>query len=106
LDDRVALDAICIKLKTPYEIVADRVGLVTPRIIGMIINEAYRALEDGTATRVDIDSAMKLGTNYPYGPFEWCERIGRMQIIQLLDAVYQDTLDEGYRVCRLLRTEN
>jgi 3-hydroxybutyryl-CoA dehydrogenase len=105
LDDRVALEGVCAKLKTPYEIVADRVGLVTPRIISMIINEAYRSLEDGTATRADIDSAMKLGTNYPYGPFEWCELIGRKDVIQLLDAVYQDTQDERYRVCPLLRNE-
>ena len=100
LDD---LKRICSTLRTGYLVVADRVGLVTPRVICMIINEAFCAVEEGIATREDIDLAMKLGTNYPYGPFEWCERIGSRQVIQLLDAVYRDTQDERYKACSLLR---
>jgi 3-hydroxybutyryl-CoA dehydrogenase len=99
------LKRICQELKTKYQLVEDRVGLVTPRVICMIINEAYYTVQEGTATRDDIDRAMKLGTNYPYGPFEWCERIGIKHVYELLEAVYEDTHDERYKVCPLLKRE-
>jgi 3-hydroxybutyryl-CoA dehydrogenase len=95
----------CEKLKTDYSVVDDRVGLVTPRVIAMIINEAYYTVQEGTASRADIDLAMKLGTNYPHGPFEWCQKIGIRHIYELLDAVYQDTKDERYKICPLLKKE-
>lgn len=105
VEDRNKLDTVCKKLNTDYLLVDDRVGLVTPRVICMIINEAYYTVQDGTATREDIDSAMKLGTNYPFGPFEWCSRIGIRHVYELLEAVYEDTLDERYKICSLLKKE-
>ncbi|MCK6617222.1 MAG: 3-hydroxyacyl-CoA dehydrogenase family protein [Cyclobacteriaceae bacterium] len=99
------LNAICKKLNTHYLVVDDRVGMVTPRIICMIINEAYFTVQEGTAIREDIDKAMKLGTNYPYGPFEWCQRIGVKHVYELLEAVYEDTHDERYKICPLLKKE-
>lgn len=99
------LAAICDKLNTRYLVVDDRVGMVTPRIICMIINEAYYTVQEGTAVRDDIDKAMKLGTNYPYGPFEWCHRIGIKHVYELLEAVYEDTHDERYKICPLLKKE-
>lgn len=103
--DRKSLEIICNKLSTEFTIVDDRVGLVTPRIISMIINEAYFTVQEGTATREDIDMAMKLGTNYPYGPFEWCQRIGIRHVYELLQAVYDDTKDERYKISPLLKKE-
>lgn len=100
------LKEICGRLNTQYQVVADRVGLVTPRVICMIINEAYYTVEDGTATREDIDLAMKLGTNYPFGPFEWCRRIGPGNVYRLLAAVHNDTNDERYKICPLLEKES
>jgi 3-hydroxybutyryl-CoA dehydrogenase len=101
--DEEKLAQICQLLNTDFRLVDDRVGLVTPRVISMIINEAYYTVQDGTATREDIDSAMKLGTNYPFGPFEWCERIGIRNIYELLNAIYEDTRDERYKICPLLK---
>ena len=99
------LQAICKKLQTEFAIVDDRVGMVTPRIICMIINEAYYTVQEGTAGKEDIDLGMKLGTNYPYGPFEWAERIGVDNVYELLEAVYDDTKDERYKICSLLKKE-
>lgn len=99
------LENICSQLVTDFVCVEDRVGLVTPRVICMIINEAYCTLEEGIATKEDIDLAMRLGTNYPWGPFEWTKRIGIKQAIELLDAVYNDTQDNRYKVCVSLRNE-
>jgi 3-hydroxybutyryl-CoA dehydrogenase len=72
--------------KTP-EWLPDAPGFVTPRVISMIINEAFLALEEGVSTKEEINTAMKLGTNYPYGPFEWAEKIGQERIVRLLNKL-------------------
>jgi 3-hydroxybutyryl-CoA dehydrogenase len=104
-ESRTALENSCNQLSTKYKIVEDRIGMVTPRIICMIINEAYFAVEENVASRADIDLAMKLGTNYPFGPFEWCEKIGSKNVYELLNTVYNDTKDERYKICELLKVE-
>jgi 3-hydroxybutyryl-CoA dehydrogenase len=104
-EDEQKLITICKALETEFVIVDDRVGLVTARVIAMIINEAFYAVQEGTATREDIDLAMKLGTNYPYGPFEWCSRIGVNHVYELLEALFEDTKDERYKICPLLKKE-
>lgn len=93
------------KLGTDFEIVEDRVGMVTPRIICMIINEAYYTLQEGTAEKADIDQGMKLGTNYPFGPFEWSEKIGIEKVYELLEAIYDDTKEERYKICPRLKKQ-
>jgi 3-hydroxybutyryl-CoA dehydrogenase len=104
-EEGMKLNMILQKLGVEYVVVEDRVGLVTPRVVCMIINEAYYTVQEGTASREDIDVAMKLGTNYPYGPFEWCQRIGVRHVYELLEAVYDDTKDERYKICPLLKRE-
>lgn len=99
------LEDVCKKLDTDFEVVDDRVGMVTPRIIFMIINEAYYTVQEGTASKEAIDLGMKLGTNYPYGPFEWCQLIGILNVVELLEAVYDDTKEERYKICPLLKKE-
>lgn len=64
--------------------VKDEPGLVSARVISMIINEAFYALQEGVSTKEEIDTAMKLGTNYPYGPFEWTDKIGIGNVYKLL----------------------
>jgi 3-hydroxybutyryl-CoA dehydrogenase len=75
-------------------IVPDEPGFIAVRIIAMIINEAYFALDEGISTKKEIDIAMKLGTNYPYGPFEWGSIIGLNKIAKLLEILYLK--DERY----------
>lgn len=103
--DFPVLENICQELKTKFLVVDDRVGMVTPRVICMIINEAYYTFQEGTASREDIDLGMKLGTNYPFGPFEWCQQIGLRHVYELLEAVYEDTKDERYKICPLMKKE-
>jgi len=67
-----------------YKLVKDEPGLVSGRIISMIINEAWFAWGDDVSSKEEIDNAMKLGTNYPFGPFEWGEKIGLEKIYDLL----------------------
>ncbi len=70
-----------------YRIVPDVPGMISPRVIAMIINEAYFTLQAGVSTKEEIDTAMKLGTNYPYGPFEWAGKIGLNRIKTLLQTL-------------------
>lgn len=99
------LQAICSALGADFRLVQDRVGMVTPRVVCQIINEAYFTVQEGTATREDIDLGMQLGTNYPMGPFAWCNKIGIKHVYELLQAVLLDTGDERYRICPLLKRE-
>jgi 3-hydroxybutyryl-CoA dehydrogenase len=78
-------------------------GFIAPRIIATIINEAFFALEDGVSTREDIDTAMKMGTNYPYGPFEWAELLGKTNICRLLQQLAKT--DARYNPAPILQNE-
>ncbi len=75
------------KLNWKFIYVPDDYGMVAARIIAMIINEAYFALQENVSTKEQIDIAMKLGTNYPYGPFKWSEKIGLKNIYALLQKL-------------------
>ena len=93
---------ICKHLNTDYRVVADKVGMVTPRVVCMIINEAFFTVEDGTASKRDINLAMKLGTNYPEGPFEMLNTIGVADVYELLEALRLETGDTRYQICPML----
>jgi len=84
-----------------YRLVPDIAGLVSARVIAMIINEAWFTYGDGISTREEIDIAMKSGTNYPYGPFEWSERIGLQNICGLLDTMR--LADSRYEIAPVLK---
>lgn len=62
----------------------DSPGFVSAKTVSMIINEAFLASEENVSTEAEIDTAMKLGTNYPMGPFEWGDKIGTDRIYRLL----------------------
>ena len=79
---------------------ADEPGFIAARIIAMIINEAYFAKGEGVSTEAEIDTAMKLGTNYPYGPFEWAQKIGTQQLYALLQELSKQ--DGRYQPAPLL----
>lgn len=107
LDDKAQdkLPGLMQMLGLDYELVDDRVGMVTSRVVAMIINEAYFTVMEGTASRADIDLGMKLGTNYPMGPFEWVAVWGVDRVYELLEGLYDDTKDERYKICPLLKKE-
>lgn len=65
----------------------DEPGFITARVVSMIVNEAYLSLGEGVSTEEEINTAMKLGTAYPYGPFEWAEKIGLQSIVTLLQTL-------------------
>jgi 3-hydroxybutyryl-CoA dehydrogenase len=73
------------------------------RTLAAIINEAALAVDDDIASPEDIDTAMKLGTNYPAGPLEWAEKIGRRTVRALLDALNAQATDNRFAPAAWLR---
>ncbi len=88
--------------KTP-EWCPDTPGFISVRVIAMIINEAYFALQDEVSSKEEIDIAMKLGTNYPYGPFEWSKKIGLKNLYELLSTLAGTS--SRYQPATLLKKE-
>jgi 3-hydroxybutyryl-CoA dehydrogenase len=83
--------------------IADAPGLVVARTLAMLINEALDAVQQGVCTPEGADAAMKLGVNYPAGPFEWLARWDVGAVIRLLDALDSFYRGERYRVSPWLR---
>ena len=69
----------------------------------MLINEASDAVHQGVCTVDGADAAMKLGVNYPAGPFEWLANWNPQAVIALLDALDAYYRGERYRVSPWLR---
>ncbi len=76
---------------------------VEARILATIVNEAASAVADGVAAPGAIDTAMRLGTNWPDGPLAWGERIGLSSVVHTLDALHATVPDGRYRAVPLLR---
>jgi 3-hydroxybutyryl-CoA dehydrogenase len=83
-------------------VVADGPGLVRARVICALVNEAAAALMDGVASASDIDTAMKLGTNYPRGPLAWGDLIGLDVVLGVMRGLQQEFGEDRYRPCPLL----
>ena len=101
IKEKVGLIFAAMGKKTEW--VADIDGFITARIVVAIINEAFHTFEEKVSTREDIDIAMKLGTNYPYGPFEWADKIGLKNIYALLVSLSREK--SRYEPAALLKEE-
>ncbi len=84
---------------------ADAPGLVVARTLAMLINEAADAVQQGVCSPEGADAAMKLGVNYPAGPFEWLARWDVRAVVALLDALDAHCRGERYRVSPWLRQQ-
>ena len=87
---------------TPVQ-VADTPGLVTPRVLCCIINEAAWALGEGVAEPQAIDTAMKLGASHPDGPLRRADRIGLHRVVAVLQNLQDFYGEERYRPAPMLR---
>ena len=80
------------------EVMTDAPGLWAARTVCMLINEGADAVHQGVCTEAAADAAMKLGVNWPAGPFEWLQAVGVEQVVGLLDHLHAATRSERYRV--------
>lgn len=99
-ESRNKTEALFVELGRKVEWVPDISGFITARVVSTIINEAFFALDEKISTEAEIDIAMKTGTNYPFGPFEWAEKIGVKAVYSLLAELGKE--ESRYLPCKLL----
>jgi 3-hydroxybutyryl-CoA dehydrogenase len=78
-------------------------GFVTTRLIVPLLNEAMHALMEGVATADGIDTAMKLGYNFQYGPLELADMMGLDEVLAWMESLFHELGEAKYRPCPLLR---
>jgi 3-hydroxybutyryl-CoA dehydrogenase len=88
--------------KTPVE-VYEYPGFVTTRAIVPLLNEAMYILLEGVATAKDIDTAMKLGYNFAYGPLEMADMMGLDEVLAWMETLWKTLGEPRYRACPILR---
>ena len=88
--------------KTPVE-VYEYPGYVTTRAIVPLLNEAMYILMEGVATAKDIDTAMKLGYNFSYGPLEMADMMGLDEVLAWMETLWKTLGEPRYRACPILR---
>ncbi|HWP95558.1 MAG TPA: 3-hydroxyacyl-CoA dehydrogenase family protein [Syntrophomonadaceae bacterium] len=79
--------------KTTVEVKKDTPGFIVNRCMMPQFLEAIRLVETGVATPADIDTAVKLGLNYPMGPFELMDFTGIDISKLVLDVFFDETKD-------------
>ena len=88
--------------KSPVE-VKDQAGFIVNALLFPYLNNAVRLLENGVASRDDIDTAMKGGCGFPMGPFQLLDLVGLDTSLAILDALYDEHRDPNYAAVPLLR---
>ncbi|WP_369357580.1 3-hydroxyacyl-CoA dehydrogenase [Streptomyces sp. cg2] len=84
-------------------VIDDVPGMIVARTVAMIVDFAVDAAARGVATPEDIDTAMRLGVNYPGGPMEWADRLGAPWVRTLLDSLHHQNAGGRYVPSRALR---
>jgi 3-hydroxybutyryl-CoA dehydrogenase len=88
--------------KSPVE-VKDQAGFIVNALLFPYLNNAVRLLENGVASKDDIDTAMKGGCGFPMGPFQLLDLVGLDTSLAILDALYDEHRDPNYAAVPLLR---
>jgi 3-hydroxybutyryl-CoA dehydrogenase len=86
--------------------IQDSPALIVARTLAMLINEACDAVTQGVCSKDATNQAMKLGVNYPAGPFEWLEKLGSAHVDQIINQLDMNYKGERYRSSPLLRKLN
>ena len=89
--------------KTPIEVKKDTPGFVVNRILFPHFLEAIHIYEEGIASKEDIDTAVKLGLNYPMGPFELMDFGGVDTLLNVTEYFFEETKDVKWNLPQTAR---
>lgn len=89
--------------KTPVEVKKDSPGFIVNRLLLLYLNEAVKMLAEGVASVEDIDTAVKLGLNYPMGPFQMIDFGGMQLTVDILNYFKEEFNDNYYAPQPLLK---
>ncbi len=93
----------CESVGLPAMDIQDSAGGVLVRTVCCLVNEAALAEQDRIATGQEIDTAMKLGVNYPNGPLEWGRKIGLDHVLAVMEGLHAEFKEERYRAAPALK---
>lgn len=82
--------------KEPIEVKKDTPGFIVNRVMIPQFIEAIRLVEEGVASYEDVDKAVKLGLNYPMGPFELQDFAGVDIGLFVMDYFYEEFKDDRF----------
>ncbi len=94
---------VAIKIGKKPIVCKDVPGFIANRIGILAILEGIRLYEQGVASAEDIDTAMKLGYNWPMGPLELADFIGLDVLLKISEALYRETGNPAYMPPTILK---
>lgn len=94
---RDAVHALLAADGTPVTVIRDSPGFIAQRIIAMIVNVSCNIAQQRIAAPGDIDTAVKLGLNYPKGPLELGDEVEPERVLRILRGLSQCYGDPRYR---------
>lgn len=84
-------------------LVEESPGLISVRLLGTLINEACKMYLEGVGTMEEIDDMMRLGLNFPLGPFALADKIGLDKVLRWLDNMYKEFGESAYKASPILK---
>jgi 3-hydroxybutyryl-CoA dehydrogenase len=93
----------CVTLGKTTVLSRDRAGFIVNTLLIPYLNDAVRMLEEGFATREDVDTAISLGLNHPMGPLRLADLIGLDTCLQIADVLYDEFKEPRFAAPPLLK---
>lgn len=81
----------------------DRSGFIVNRLLVPYLLDAIRALEEGTASVADLDTAMRLGAGHPMGPLTLADFVGLDTLVRIGEIMFEEYRERRYAPPALLR---
>lgn len=101
---KIASEAALAMGKTPVVVQKDTPGFIVNRIMMPQFLEAIRIVEEGIASPAEVDTAVKLGLNYPMGPFELMDFTGVEISVHVADYLFNESKDRKWAAPEILKS--